>query len=121
MANNIRGWMKRSWRSLDHDPEIDRFKTLWREEHLKESDFAMLAGLSVQTVHKMFDNQTKRPQGLTYRKMAIAMGYSYTLTRDLVPVYEKEIPKARAEFKEHKAQLAKKRGKTNGKAKRKSK
>ena len=58
----IRGWMKRSQRLLDHDPEIDKFKTLWRAEHLKESDFAVLAGLSVQTVHKMFDGQTKRPQ-----------------------------------------------------------
>jgi hypothetical protein len=106
----VRGWMKRSQRLIDHDPEIDRFKTLWRDEHLKESDFAMLAGLSVQTVHKMFTtNETKRPQGLTYRKMATAMGYEYTLTRQLVPPYEKDIPKAREEYKEYQAELRKKR------------
>src|SRR4051812_28788794 len=105
----VRGWLKRSQRLLDHDPEIDRFKTLWRDEHLKESDFAILAGLSVQTVHKLFNNETKRPQGMTYRKMATAMGYTYTLTRDLIPPYEKEIPKARAEWKEHQAMLARQR------------
>jgi hypothetical protein len=113
----IRGWMKRSQRLLDHDPEIDKFKTLWRAEHLKESDFAVLAGLSVQTVHKMFDGQTKRPQGLTYRKMATAMGYTYTLTRELTPNYAVEVPKARDEFKEHKLALAKQRAKKNGKGK----
>jgi hypothetical protein len=104
-----RGWLQRSQRLIDHDPEIDRFKTLWREEHLKEKDFALLAGLNVATVHKMFSNQTKRPQGLTYRKMATAMGYTYTLTRELTPNYEKEIPKARDEFREHQAELKKKR------------
>ena len=104
-----RGWLQRSQRLIDHDPEIDRFKTLWREEHLKEKDFALLAGLSVGTVHKMFSNQTKRPQHLTYSKMATAMGYKYTLTRDLTPNYEKELPKALADWKEHQAILKKKR------------
>jgi transcriptional regulator with XRE-family HTH domain len=101
--------MKRSFKLIDHDPEIDRFKTLWREEHLKEADFAMLAGLSVQTVSKMFGNETKRPQHLTFQKMAQAMGYEYTLTREIKPVYETEIPKARAEFREHQAELKKRR------------
>jgi transcriptional regulator with XRE-family HTH domain len=105
--------MKRSFRLIDHDPEIDKFKTLWRDEHLKESDFAMLAGLSVQTVHKLFNNETKRPQGLTYRKMATAMGYTYTLTRELTPNYETEIPKARDEYREHQAELKKRRERAN--------
>lgn len=105
----VRGWMKRSFRQIDADPEIDKFKTLWRDEHLKETDFAMLAGLSAQTVHRLFDGQTKRPQGLTYRKMATAMGYTYTLTRELKPNYETEIPTARAEFREYQEILRKKR------------
>jgi transcriptional regulator with XRE-family HTH domain len=113
-----KGWMKRSYRLIDHDPEIDKFKTLWRQERLKEADFAMLAGLSVQTVSKMFGNETKRPQHLTFQKMATAMGYEYTLTREITPVYATEIPKARAEFKEHQEELRKKReraAKKNGK------
>jgi hypothetical protein len=117
----IKGWIKRAQRQIDHDPEIDRMKTLWRDEHLKESDFAILAGLSVQTVHKMFDGQTKRPQHLTYRKMATAMGYTYTLTRDLVPNYEIEVGKAREEFRDYRKALEAERlkasKKKNGKGK----
>jgi hypothetical protein len=105
----IRGWLTRSMREIEHDPEMDRFRTLWQKEHLKEKDFALLAGLNVQTVHRIFSLQTKRPQHLTYHKMAVAMGYSYTLTRDLTPNYEVEIPKARDEFKEHQSILRKKR------------
>jgi len=116
----IRGWIKRAQRQIDHDPEIDRMKTLWRDEHLKESDFAVLAGLSVGTVHKMFSGETKRPQHLTYRKMATAMGYTYTLTRDLVPNYEVEVVKAREEFRDYRKALEAERleaNKKNGKKK----
>jgi hypothetical protein len=37
------------------------------------------------------------------------MGHTYTLTRDLKPNYEVEVPKARAEFREYQADLKKKR------------
>lgn len=104
-----KGWMTRSYRLIDHDPEIDKFKTLWRQEHLKEKDFAVLAGLSLQTVHKMFANETKRPQHLTFKKMANAMGYEYALQRDDKPDYEKEIPKAYTDYREHQAELKRKR------------
>lgn len=117
----IRGWMSRSMRLIDHDPEIDKFKTLWQKEHLKEKDFALLAGLSYQTVHKMFDGQTKRPQGLTYHKMAKAMGHEYVLTRAFKPDYDAEIPKARDEFREHLKALAKVRDRANKKKNGKSK
>jgi transcriptional regulator with XRE-family HTH domain len=116
----IRGWMKRSQRLLDHDPQIDVMKTLWREEHLKEKDFAILAGLSPQTVSRMFDGQTKRPQFLTYQKMASAMGKTFTVTDYKKPDYEKEIPLAYADWREHQADLRKKReraAKKNGKGK----
>jgi hypothetical protein len=112
----VRGWLKRAQRLIDHDPEIDRFKTLWREEHLKETDFAILSGLNPGTIHRMFNNETKRPQHLTYAKMASALGHEYTLTRVKTPDYQNEIPKAREEFKEHLAVLKKKRGR-NGKKK----
>jgi transcriptional regulator with XRE-family HTH domain len=105
--------MQRSYRLIDHDPEIDKFKTLWRDEHIKESDLAMLAGVSVSTVKKMFGNETKRPQHATFAKMASAMGYEYTLAREIKPVYETEVPKARAEFKAYQTELKKKRERAN--------
>jgi hypothetical protein len=110
--------MGRSWRNIDHDPEIDRFKTLWLKERLKEKDLAVLAGLNHQTVHRMFDNQTKRPQHITYAKLAKAMGYEYALTRETMPNYSEELPQAHDDYKKHLADLKKKREqahKKNGK------
>jgi transcriptional regulator with XRE-family HTH domain len=97
---------------IDHDPEIDRFQKLWQREKLeKESQLALLAGLSPNTVSNMFSGKTKRPQHATFGKMAHAMGYHYDLVRDqgAAPDYEKELPKARAEFKLYKSTLAKRK------------
>jgi transcriptional regulator with XRE-family HTH domain len=98
--------MSRSYRILDHDPEIDKFKTLWRDERIKQADLAVLAGLNANTVKRMFSNETKRPQHATFAKMAHAMGYEYALTRENKPDYETELPKAKAEKREHLEALA---------------
>jgi hypothetical protein len=114
-----KGWLTRSYNFIDKDPEIDKFRTVWQQEHIKETDLAVLAGLSPQTVKNMFGGETRRPQHATFAKMAGAMGYVYGLARDDKPDYAKEIPSARIEYKAHKAALAKKRQraakKTNGK------
>lgn len=116
-----RGWLSRSYNFIDKDPEIDVFRTFWQKERLKESDLAVLAGLTLTTVKRMFGGDTRQPRHSTFAKMAGAMGASYGLHRDDKPNYETEIPKARAEFKIHREQLAKKHGKrkrkTNGKGK----
>src|SRR3954468_12536961 len=104
-----KGWLTRSYNFIDKDPEIDNFRTLWQKERIKETDLAVLAGLSLSTVKNMFGGETRRPQHATFAKMAGAMGYAYGLVRDDKPDYEKEIPKARVEFKAHKEQLAAKR------------
>jgi transcriptional regulator with XRE-family HTH domain len=112
--------MTRSFRLLDHDPEIDKFKTLWRDEHLKQKDLAVLAGLHEATVKNMFAGQTKRPRHTTFASLAAAMGYEYALVREKTPDYKNEIPQARDEYKVHLVQLAKKRErdakKKNGKS-----
>ncbi len=76
---------------------------------MKESDFAVLAGLASATVHNIFGGKTRQPRHSTFAKMAGAMGYKYDLVRDEAPNYEREIPKARTQFKEYRALLAKKR------------
>lgn len=114
----IRGWMGRAYRILDYDPEIDKFKTLWREEHIKQTDLAVLAGLHETTIKNMFGGthrQTKRPQHATFAKMAHAMGYEYGLTREREPDYQGELPKARLEKKAHMNALREQREKANGK------
>jgi len=104
-----KSWLTRSYNFIDKDPEIDKFRTIWQKEHIKESDLAMLSGLSVSTVKNMFGGETRRPQHATFAKMAGAMGYAYGLVRDDAPNYQEEIPKARAEYRAHKEQLAAKR------------
>jgi transcriptional regulator with XRE-family HTH domain len=104
------GWLTRSYNFIDKDPEIDKFRTIWQKERLKENDLAVLAGLSASTVKNMFGGETRRPQHATFAKMAGAMGYEYGLVREGgKPDYANELPKAREEFKAHKEALAKKR------------
>jgi hypothetical protein len=69
----------------------------------------VLAGLSASTVKNMFGGKTRKPQHATFAKMAGAMGCRYGLQRDDAPNYEKEIPKAREEYKAHKERLRKER------------
>jgi hypothetical protein len=114
---SARGWASRSYNFIDKDPEIDVFRTLWQRERIKEADLAVLAGLAVATVKNMFGGETRRPAHTTYAKMAGAMGYTYKAVRDDTPDYQSELPKAREEFKAHKAALARKRARMNGKRK----
>lgn len=116
MARNGHGkgnrslWLVRSYNFIDKDPEVDRFRTIWQKEHIKESELAVLAGLAGSTVKNMFGGKTRKPQHATFAKMAGAMGYSYKLMRDdAAPNYGKEIPKAREQYKAHKEALRKKR------------
>ena len=109
MAKNGTLWLSRSYNHIDKDPECDVFRTLWQKEHIKEADLAVLAGLAVTTVKNMFGGTTRQPRHATFAKMAGAMGYEYGLQREKEPNYEKELPKARDEFKAHKEALRKKR------------
>jgi transcriptional regulator with XRE-family HTH domain len=104
-----KGWLTRSYNFIDKDPEIDNFRTLWQKERIKETDLAVLAGLSASTVKNLFGGETRRPQHATFAKMAGAMGYKYGLQRDEAPDYGKEIPRAREEFAAHREALRKKR------------
>jgi transcriptional regulator with XRE-family HTH domain len=102
-------WLTRSSRDVDHDPEIDKFKTVFQGERLREKDLAVLAGVHVATVNKLFSGETKRPRHTTYAALAKAMGHEYTLSRVLKPVYKDELPQAYAEFKAHQELLKRQR------------
>lgn len=102
-------WLRRSYNFIDKDPEIDKFRTIYQKEHIKEDDLAALAGLSTSTVKNMFGGETRRPQHATFAKMAAAMGYEYGLQREQRPDYVSEIPIAKEQRKAHRAALAKKK------------
>ena len=110
------GWRARVYNVIEHDPEIDRFPTRTsRAEAEKLVQRALyLARCRLEypasTVHNMFNGKTRRPQHATFAKIAGAMGYQYDLVRQGdAPDYTTEILKARAEFKQYKKSLAKKR------------
>jgi transcriptional regulator with XRE-family HTH domain len=108
-GNGTKLWNIRSYNFVDKDPECDVFRTMYQKQRIKESDLAVLAGLSLSTVKNLFGGQTRQPRHTTFAKMAGAMGCSYGLQQDTQPNYEKEIPKAREEFKAHKEALRRKR------------
>jgi len=102
-------WLTRSYNFVDKDPEIDVFRTAFRKTRIKEADLAVLAGLAPTTVKNMFGGATMWPQHRTYMKIAGAIGCTYELIEAKEINFEKEIPKAREQYKEHKAALERKR------------
>lgn len=108
-SNAGNSWLTRSYNFVDKDPEIDRFRTLWQKDRIKETDLAVLAGLSPSTVKNMFGGETKRPQHATFAKMAGALGYKYTLAREEKPDYIELLPVAREQRREYREYLKKKK------------
>lgn len=117
MAKNGKLWPQRKFYFVTRNPEIDVFQNLWAKEKIKETDLAVLAGVADATVKRMFGGQTRDPRHSTFVKLAVAMGHSYGLHRNVEPDYEKEVPKAREERKEYRAFLRAKRAKALKRAK----
>lgn len=109
-------WLTRSFNFVDKDPEIDVIRTLYQKQRIRENELAVLAGLSASTVKNMFGGKTRRPQHLTYCKLAGAMGKRYAMTDDHVVDYAVEIPVAKEQFKAHKARLKKARERADKRA-----
>jgi hypothetical protein len=63
-------WLTRAYNFIDKNPEIDRFRTVYQREHIKENDLAAMAGLAVTTVKNMFGGVTKDPRHSTFAKIA---------------------------------------------------
>lgn len=100
-----------STQNIEVDPECEVFRKLYRGEHIKEDDLAAMAGLSTSTVKNLIGGQTRRPQHLTYAKIATAMGYKYGLSRNdnERPDYENEVAKAKEERKAYREAMRKKK------------
>ena len=102
-------WLRRSFNFVDKDPEIDKFRTLYQKTRIKEDDLAALAGLSTSTVKNMFGGKTRRPQHVTYMKLAGALGKEYAIVDSRDPDFDKEIPRAKEQRKEYRIWLTKKK------------
>ena len=110
-----------SYNNVEKDPEIDKYRTLYQKQHLKEDDLAALAGLSTSTVKAMMGGKTRRPQHLTYAKLAAAMHHEYVLQ----PIsngkidYDAEISLAKEERKSYRALIVARRERKAKKARKK--
>lgn len=111
-GNGRTSWLTRSYNFIDKDPECDVMRTLYQKLHIRETDLAVLAGLSVSTVKKMFGGETRQPRHSTFCKLAGAMGKEYGLVDIRTPDYAQELPIAREQYRAHKAALQKKRERT---------
>jgi hypothetical protein len=113
--------MRWSYNNVDKDPEIDKFRTIHQKVHVKEDNLAALAGLSTSTVKNMFGGKTRRPQHLTYAKLAAAMHHEYVLQ----PIsngkidYDAEIALAKEERKSFRALMIARRERAAKRAKKK--
>ena len=115
-TNTSTSWLTRSYNFIDKDPAIDEFRTIWQKDRIKETDLAVLAGLSPSTVKNMFGGQTRKPQHATFAKMAGAMGYEYKLARDEKPDYIELLPEARQQRREYREYLRKKKERAEARA-----
>jgi hypothetical protein len=110
-----------SYNQVSKDPKIDEFRTIYQKVHIKEDALAALAGLSTSTVKNMFGGQTRRPQHLTYEKLAAAMHHEFVLQ----PIsngkidYDAEIALAREERKSYRALMIARRERKAKKARKK--
>lgn len=119
MAKTNGSWLTRSYNFIDKDPECDVMRTLYQKQRIKESDLAILAGLSVTTVKRLFGGDTRRPMHTTFAKLAGAMGKRYAIVEVHAVNYAAEIPIARQQYREHKEALRKAREAEEKRAKRK--
>ena len=68
----------------------------------------MLAGFASSTMGKMFGGKTRKPKACDVRKNGRGDGATNMIwCASEAPDYENELPKAREQFKDHKAALAK--------------
>jgi len=107
MARN--GKLLASWNFKGRDPQADVLQTVYQDHHIKEDHLAAMARLAPSTVKNFFSGKTQRAQFWTYQKIAHALGKHYTLSGDLVPNYNREIPKALAERKQYRQRQKKKK------------
>jgi transcriptional regulator with XRE-family HTH domain len=100
----------RTYRFMDKDPVCDEVRTLIQDEGLYEAlgKVAILAGIARQTVDKLLNGETKRPQNRTIMAITTGLGYERSWTKKRKFKLEDELEIARAyNVKERKRVAAK--------------
>ena len=66
---------------IEKDPVIDTLRTPLTRKHITTKDLAAPSGVSQGTIRNWFYGETRRPSHATVKAVAIALGFTYTLTR----------------------------------------
>jgi len=92
-------YLYRSYNFVDKDPAIDKVRTIVAKEGLKHHEIQYLSGVSAHTLHEWFFGKTMRPQHATLAAVAASLGYDWTLVKKKDLDYEKELPRARDDWR----------------------
>lgn len=66
---------------IDKDPVIDTLRTQLTRRKVTIKDLSAASGVSQGTIRNWFYGETRRPSHATVKAVAIALGFTYTLTR----------------------------------------
>jgi transcriptional regulator with XRE-family HTH domain len=71
-----------SYSFKDHDPVIDKMRTIISDENVSYKDVHVKSGVSANTLRQWFSGKTKRPQHCTIMAVTRSLGYEMTFTKD---------------------------------------
>jgi transcriptional regulator with XRE-family HTH domain len=100
--NSRIGPLYRSYVFKDKDPVIDKIRTMVQDEGIKETNLAIISGVSKSTLTNWFEGETKKPQYATIAAVTMAMGYVTDFVKEKKVNYAAEFKKASEEIAEAK-------------------
>jgi len=114
MASGNGTWATRSYNAIKADPECENLRKVFNKQAgLKTgAELAVLAGTENATVNRILSGETRWPRHSTIAKIYAGMGHSYKAVPTTEVDYAHEIPIARQERKEYRAEMKKKKARS---------
>jgi transcriptional regulator with XRE-family HTH domain len=81
------GFTYKSYSFLDKDPMIDQVRTIIQDSRMTYKALSAASSVSVQTISRWLDGQTRKPQAATFNAVLRACGYKLSIR----PIAEAEI------------------------------
>jgi len=71
----------KSYNFRNQDPVVDKLRTIKSDTKFTDEEIHERSGVSVGTLYRWWNRQTRRPQHATIMAVARAMGYDYELVK----------------------------------------
>ncbi len=104
----------RTYSIKDHDPAIDKIRTLLEDEGVKVKEAAVLSNVGLSTIDNWFNGSTKRPQHTTLAAVASGLGFDWELQRKRSFDMKDEMAKATRWNESYQEKLEAEKAKKNG-------